>query len=82
MESMLESKPAKKLLYTTLCGLQTRKKRRGLIIFFNVSMHTKFGLSLKDILLKDKIPLQILYLITIRFRKHYYAFTVHVEKMY
>lgn len=58
------------------------KSSTKLRVVFNASMPTTSGLSLNDILLKGKIPQQDLFSIMVRFRKHRYAFTADVQKMY
>ncbi|XP_035219447.1 uncharacterized protein LOC118192560 [Stegodyphus dumicola] len=58
------------------------KSSTRLRVVFNASTATTSGLSLNDILLKGRIPQQELFSIMVRFRKHRYAFTADVQKMY
>ncbi|XP_035204366.1 uncharacterized protein LOC118179296 [Stegodyphus dumicola] len=58
------------------------ESRTRLRVVFNASTATTSGLTLNDILLKGRIPQQKLFSIMVRFRKHRYAFTAHVQKMY
>ncbi|XP_035228000.1 uncharacterized protein LOC118200180 [Stegodyphus dumicola] len=58
------------------------KSSTRLRVVFNASTATTSGLSLNDILLKERIPQQELFSIMVRFRKHRYALTADIQKMY
>ena len=58
------------------------KSSTRLRVVFNASSPTTSNLSLNDIFLKGKVPQQELFSIMLWFRKHQYAFTADIKKMY
>lgn len=83
MELVEESEPVKDCYYIPHHGVyRPDKSSTRLRVVFNASMPTTSGVSLNDILLNCKIPQLELFIIMIRFRKHRFAFTADIEKMY